>query len=53
MKTIKKEVVYTMPYETEGDIKRAAQKRSSLYNKFNHVNVYPNGLHEIKIIAHN
>lgn len=53
MSKIKKEIVYTMPYITETDIKKANQKRSKLYEKFNSVQVYPNGLHEVRIIATN
>lgn len=53
MKTqvIKKEVVYTMPYTTESDIKKASQKRQKLYEKYNNVMVYPNGMHEVKIVC--
>lgn len=53
MKTFKKEVVYTMPYQTETEIKRANDKRSKLYEKYNSVQVYPNGLYEVRIIATN
>ena len=53
MKAIKKEVVYTMPYVTEGDIRKAAEKRSRLYDRFKSVQVYPNGLHEVRIVATN
>ena len=53
MATIKKEIVYTMPYMTEKDIKKANEKRSKLYEKFNSVMVYPNGMHEVRIIASN
>ena len=48
---MRKEVVYFMPYSTEKDIKKAAQKRERLYDKYNCVNVYPNGCHEVRIVA--
>ncbi len=51
MAAIKKEIVYTMPYETEKDIQKAQRKRQSLYQKFNNVQVYCNGLTEVRIIA--
>lgn len=51
MKAFKKEVVYTMPYESDADIKRANNKRQRLYGKYNNVQVYPNGLYEVRIIA--
>ena len=50
---IKKEVVYTMPYQTEEDIRKANEKRSKLYDKYNSVQVYPNGLYEVRIVATN
>lgn len=50
---IKKEVVYTMPYETVEDMKAAERKRERLYDKYNNVSVYPNGLHEVRIVASN
>lgn len=53
MRTVKKQVVYTMPYETEADIKKAAEKRNRLYNRFNSVQVYPYGLTRVQIIATN
>jgi hypothetical protein len=53
MGVIKKEVVYTMPYATESDIKKASQKRDRLYEKYNVVQVYPNGLYEVRIICFN
>ena len=53
MKSFKKEVVYTMPYTTESEIKKAQAKRQKLYDKFNSVQVYPNGLHEVRIVATN
>jgi hypothetical protein len=48
---MKKEIVYTMPYETEEQIKKAASLRDRLYNKYNSVQVYPNGLYEVRIVA--
>lgn len=53
MKASKKEIVYTMPYQTEAEIKKANDKRSKLYEKFNSVQVYPNGLYEVRIVATN
>lgn len=53
MQKIKKEIVYTMPYLTAEDIKKANNKRQALYNKFNSVQVYPDGLNQVKIIATN
>jgi len=50
---MKKEIVYTMPYTTEQEIKKANDKRQKLYEKFNSVMVYPNGMHEVRIIATN
>jgi hypothetical protein len=53
MKTIRKEIIYTMPYSTAADIRRAEQKRNRLYEKYNSVKVYPNGISEVKIVATN
>lgn len=53
MRKIKKELVYTMPYNTEIEIKRAAEKRNKLYEKYKCVQVYPNGLNEVRIVATN
>lgn len=46
-----RELIYTMPYSTEKDIKKAQQKRQSLYSKYNSVQVYPNGQDEVRIVA--
>jgi hypothetical protein len=48
---MKKEVIYTMPYETEEEIRKAGRKRERLYEKYNSVQVYPNGLSEVRIVA--
>ena len=48
---MKKELVYTMQYETEDEIKAAQELRSELYEKYNDVQVYPNGLWEVRIVA--
>lgn len=48
---MKKQVVYTMPYSTEEDIKKANELRNDLYDEYDSVLVYPNGLHEVKIVA--
>lgn len=53
MNNIKKEVTYTVPYETEVDIKIAGDIRQRLYETYNSVNVYPNGLYEVRIVAKN
>lgn len=53
MATIKKEVVYTMPYTTEEDIRKANNKRQKLYDKYESVQVYPNGMYEVKIVCTN
>jgi len=50
---MKKEVVYFMPYETEEDIKKANELRQELYDHYNNVNVYYNGLSEVRIVAEN
>jgi len=50
---MKKEVVYFMPYETEEDIKKAVELRQELYDHYNSVNVYYNGLSEVRIVAEN
>ena len=46
-----REVIYTIPYETENDIKKANELRTNLYEKFNSVQVYNNGLYEVKIVC--
>jgi hypothetical protein len=46
-----KTVTYILPYSTESDIRKANKKRQFLYTKYNNVQVYPNGLHEVKIVA--
>lgn len=46
-----KETIYTMPYKTMDDIKKANDLRQDLYDQFNCVQVCPNGLHEVRIIA--
>lgn len=48
---MRKQVVYTMPYSTEEDIKKAGELRNDLYDEYDSVQVYPNGLHEVKIVA--
>jgi len=53
MKTIKKEIIYTMPYQTEKEIEKVNSKRQKLYDKYNSVQVYPNGLYEVRIICSN
>ena len=48
---MKKEIVYILPYETEKNIKAAEKLLSSLYEKFNSVQTYSNGLYEVRIVA--
>jgi hypothetical protein len=50
---IKKELVYTLPYTTEMDIKIAGDVRERLYSEYDSVQVYPNGAHEVRIVATN
>jgi predicted nucleic acid-binding Zn-ribbon protein len=50
---MKKQVIYTMPYNTESEIKKVNAKRQRLYEKFNSVQVCPNGLYEVRIICEN
>ena len=50
---MKKEVVFTLPYVTEDDIQTAQDLRAELYDEYTNVSVYPNGLHEVRIIANN
>jgi hypothetical protein len=51
MQIYKKETIYTLPYKTEEDIKKAQDFRTDLYDRFNSVQVYPNGLYEVRIIC--
>jgi hypothetical protein len=51
MKILKKELTYSLPYKTESDIRKAVALRNRLYEKFNQVSVYLNGLHEVRIVA--
>jgi hypothetical protein len=53
MANFKKEIVYTMPYSSEKEIRKANDKRQKLYEKYNSVQVYPNGLYEVRIVASN
>lgn len=48
---MKKEIVYTMPYETQQEIDKAAKKRMRLYEKYNSVQVYSDGLYHVRIVA--
>ena len=50
---MKKEIVYTMPYKTEDDIQKACDLRTELYDEYDSVQVYPNGLYEVRIVASN
>lgn len=53
MNKYKKEVVYTVDTDTEEGMRKAESLRSRLYEKYNSVNVYPNGLHQVRIVATN
>ena len=53
MKNYTKELIYTLPYTTEKEIRKAGQIRQKLYDKYESVTVYMNGQNEIKIIAKN
>jgi len=44
---------FILPYQTAEDMKKAEQKRSRLYSRFNSVKVEPYGLIKIRIIATN
>jgi|AntDeeMinimDraft_5_1070356.scaffolds.fasta_scaffold01858_2 hypothetical protein len=48
---MKKEIVYTMDYGTVEEIKKAENKRAKLYEKYNSVQVYPQGNFAVKIVA--
>ncbi len=48
---IKKEIVYTLPNITEEDEKRIRELRDKLYEKYDVVSVYPNGLYESRVVA--
>lgn len=48
---MRKQIVYTLPYVSGEDIRKASDLRDKLYEKYNNVNVYPNGLYEVRIIA--
>lgn len=50
---MKKKVVYTLPYLTEADIKKAVALRSRLYGKFKSVQVSPQGSYAVIIEASN
>lgn len=50
---MRKQVIYTMPYNTAAEIKKVNDKRQRLYSKYNSVQVYPNGLSEVRIICEN
>ena len=50
---MKKEIIYTMPYETKNDIKKAEKLQTELYAKYKNVQIYPNGFYEICIIVEN
>lgn len=50
---MKKEIVYTIDVDTEDGIKKAEEIKSELYEVYNSVNVYPNGLYQVRIIATN
>jgi hypothetical protein len=47
----KKEIVYTMQYQTAQEIQEATALRNRLYEKYNSVNVYPQGSYAVQIVA--
>ena len=48
---MKKQIVYFMETATQKQILEAEELQRNLYEKYNSVMVYPNGLCQIKIIA--
>lgn len=48
---MKKEIVYTMPCETEIDKQLVEDLKYNLYQKYSEVTVYPNGLYEVRVVA--
>jgi len=50
---MKKEIVYTMPCETQEERENVQKMRQKLYaeNRYERVSIYPNGLHEVRVIA--
>ena len=48
---LKKEVVYYVPSFTDEEEKRAREFKQELYEKFETVDVYPNGRHESRIVC--
>lgn len=51
MSKVVRKLVYIMPYETDKDIRKASEKRRKLYEKYNSVVVYPNGIYSVRIEA--
>ena len=50
---IKHEEVYTVDTDTEQGILKAEELQAELYEKYDSVMVYPNGLCQVKIVASN
>lgn len=50
---MKREVVYTIDTDTAAGEARANRIRTRLYEKFDNVQVYPNGLYQVRIVATN
>ena len=50
---MKKELVYTLPYETAEQIENAKELQADLYSEYDSVLVYPNGRYEVRIVATN
>jgi hypothetical protein len=50
---MKMELVYTMPYESAEEKQKARDLRFELYETYKYVDIYPNGLSEIRLIATN
>ena len=50
---VEKEIVYTVDTDTEEGLKIAEDIRYRLYDKYNSVMVYSNGLTQVRIVAKN
>lgn len=48
-----KEVVFTMPCDSEEEQKKIKELKSELYERYESVQICPNGNHEVKVIATN
>lgn len=50
---MKKEIAYTIDTDTVEGIEKAEALQAELYETYGTVLVYPNGLHQVRIIASN